>query len=133
MVGSLVDHFLVLPDPRSHINKTRHKLVDILVMAICAIISGADDWVSIANYARLFAQAVRSHWSIENSLHWVLDVGFREDDSRTRKDHGPHNLAILRHIALNLLRNDKTKLGIKNKRLKAGWDNTYLTELLFDH
>ena len=86
---------------------------------------------SIENNAKLFAHSVRSHWGIENSVHWVLDVAFREDESRVRKNHGPENLAMLRHIALNLLKHEKTaKLGVKNKRLKAGWDNSYLTLVL---
>ena len=73
----------------------------------------------------------RQHWHVENSLHWVLDIAFREDACRIRKDHGPHNFAILRHIALNLLKQDKScKLGIKNKRLKAGWDETFLCRVL---
>jgi len=87
---------------------------------------------SIENNAELFARAVRSHWGIENSCHWVLDVAFREDDSRVRKGHGPENLALLRHIALNLIREEKTaKVGVKNKRLRAGWDNRYLAKVLF--
>ena len=77
-----------------------------------------------------FAQAVRQHWGIENSVHWVLDIGFREDESRIRTGHAPENMAVLRHIALNVLRNDDTRLGIKNQRLKAGWDTDYLTHLL---
>ncbi|MGB5595193.1 MAG: ISAs1 family transposase, partial [Crocosphaera sp.] len=69
--------------------------------------------------------------SIENQLHWVLDVAFNEDDSRIRKDNAPENLAIIRHIALNLLKQDKTLKGsIKNKRKVAGWDNDYLLSLL---
>lgn len=87
---------------------------------------------SIENKAELFAEAVRSHWGIENSCHWVLDMAFREDESRTRKNHAPENLALMRHIALNLLREEKTaKLGIKNKRLKAGWNDHYLAKILF--
>ncbi len=78
-----------------------------------------------------FAKAVRSHWGIENQVHWVLDVAFNEDASRIRKDHAPENLALIRHIALNLLRQDtSTKAGTKAKRLKAGWDNDYLLGIL---
>lgn len=86
---------------------------------------------SLEKNASLFAKAVRLHWGIENSVHWVLDMAFREDDSRVRKGHGPENLAVLRHMALNLLRDDSTRLGIKNKRLKAGWSTEYLTHLLW--
>ena len=80
--------------------------------------------------ARL-AQVVRSHWAIENSLHWVLDVAMNQDRTRIRKDHAPDNLAVLHHIALNLLKQERTeKLGIKNKRLAAGWDHDYLLRVL---
>jgi len=76
-------------------------------------------------------QLVRSRWSIENSLHWVLDIAFQEDHNRVHKDHGPENLAILRHVALNLVKQDKSlKLGVKNKRLKCAWDNDYLLRIL---
>ena len=75
--------------------------------------------------------AVRSHWSIENSLHWTLDVTFREDQCRVRKDHGPQNLATLRQIGHNLLKNERTlKVGIQGKRLNAGWDEDYLLRVL---
>lgn len=77
-----------------------------------------------------FAYAVRAHWGIENQVHWVLDVAFHEDDCRLRKDHAPENLALIRHLALNLLRCDSsTKVGIKAKRLTAGWDNRFLLSL----
>jgi predicted transposase YbfD/YdcC len=87
---------------------------------------------SLPNSAKLLADSVRQHWGIENSLHWVLDVAFREDDSRIRKDNAPQNFAVLRHIANSLLQQNKSvKTGIKNKRLKAGWDNEYLASVLF--
>jgi predicted transposase YbfD/YdcC len=88
---------------------------------------------SIGTDAKRFANAVRSHWGVENSLHWSLDVSFREDESRLRERNAAENAAVLRHIALGLLKNEKsTKLGIKNKRLKAGWDERYLAKLLFE-
>ena len=81
--------------------------------------------------AQRLAHAVRGHWGVENPLHWVLDVVFAEDNSRVRKDHAPGNLSLLRRIALNLLRRDtSTKAGVNAKRLKAGWDERYLTNLL---
>lgn len=81
--------------------------------------------------ARRLARAVRNHWGIENGLHWVLDIAFREDDNRTRKQHGPENLATLRHIAYNLLKRDQsTKAGVKARRHAAGWDNDYLARLI---
>ena len=76
-------------------------------------------------------RAVRSHWAVENNLHWVLDVAFDEDSNRTRSGHSAANLAVIRHIALNLIKNEKSsKVGIKTKRAKAGWDNNYLLKIL---
>jgi predicted transposase YbfD/YdcC len=78
-----------------------------------------------------FAGAVRDHWSIENRLHWQLDVTFQEDQCRLRKGHADTNFSILRRTALSLLKNNATlKVGIKNKRLTAAWDETYLEEVL---
>jgi predicted transposase YbfD/YdcC len=83
------------------------------------------------NLASQALEAVRTHWGIENQLHWVLDVAFREDTSRIRAGNSGENFAVLRHIALNLLRRDKsTRLGIEAKRHKAGWDTQYLLKLL---
>jgi predicted transposase YbfD/YdcC len=85
---------------------------------------------SIAGAKRIL-WAVRSHWGIENELHWTLDLAFDEDRCRVRKDHGPENFALLRHIALNLLKQEKTcKRGIKGKRLLAGWNQDYLLKVL---
>jgi predicted transposase YbfD/YdcC len=78
-----------------------------------------------------FATAVRGHWGIENSLHWVLDVAFRQDESPVRLGHADENLALLRHITLNLLRQERSsRVGIHAKRLKAGWDTSYLLRVL---
>ena len=73
---------------------------------------------------------VRTHWTIENQLHWVLDVVFDEDGARNRKDHGPQNIALLRKIALNLLRSHPDKASIRRKIKKAGWDDTFLLSIL---
>ena len=86
---------------------------------------------SIPKDAKLFAKSVREHWGIENKVHWVLDIAFREDESRMRKGDSAANFSIVRHIALNMLRHEKSvKLGIKNKRLNAAWDNEYLLKVL---
>lgn len=76
-------------------------------------------------------QAARSHWGIENELHWTLDVAFREDDCRVRVGYAAENFAVMRHLALNLLKAEKSsKVGIKNKRLRAGWDHDFLLRVL---
>ncbi|MDJ0572432.1 MAG: ISAs1 family transposase [Pleurocapsa sp. MO_192.B19] len=86
---------------------------------------------SLSQGAEQLAKYIRGHWSIENQLHWVLDVDFNEDNSRIRKDNAPENLAVIRHIALNIIKQDKNiKASIKGKRKCAGWDNSYLLKLL---
>lgn len=86
---------------------------------------------SLPGDAQELGQAIRGHWGIENSLHWVLDVAFREDDSRARIGNAQENLALLRRIALNLLRREKSsKVGVKAKRLKSAWSEDYLLQVL---
>lgn len=81
--------------------------------------------------AARFAAAIRGHWGIENQLHWTLDMAFREDDCRIRSGHAAENFSRLRRIALNLLKSDKTiRVGLKAKRLRAGWDHDYLLKVL---
>jgi predicted transposase YbfD/YdcC len=75
-------------------------------------------------------EVVRQHWTIENQLHWVLDVVFREDAARNRKDHGPQNLAVLRKLALNALRAHPDKAALRRKVKRAGWDDTFLLSIL---
>ena len=80
--------------------------------------------------AERFGQVVRSHWGVENPLHWCLDVVMNEDQARNRMDNGPHNLAILRHMALNVLRRDTTKGSLRGKFKRAGWKDDYPSSLL---
>jgi predicted transposase YbfD/YdcC len=88
---------------------------------------------SLEANAEEIGTAIRFHWGIENSLHWVLDVQFREDQARNRKNNSAENMAIIRHMALNLLKKGQTskkKVSIKSKRLLAGWDNQFMLNLL---
>jgi predicted transposase YbfD/YdcC len=80
--------------------------------------------------AEQLAEAVRAHWRIENSLHWVLDVTFREDLARVRKGHGARNMAVVRHFAINIVRNASDRRSIKTRRKLAGWSTEYLAQLL---
>ena len=86
---------------------------------------------SLPGAAAPIAHAVRSHWGIENGLHWVLDLAFREDESRARCGHSAQNLAVLRKLALTLIQQDRSRtMGVKASRLRAGWDTGYLLRLL---
>lgn len=80
--------------------------------------------------AQTFARAVRAHWGIENRLHWVLDVVFRDDLARLRSGHGPANMAVVKHMALNLLQQAKPTTSLKNRRKLAGWSTDYLNALI---
>ena len=79
---------------------------------------------------KLFQQAVRSHWGIENKLHWRLDVTFREDESRIRRGNGPHNIGVIRHMAMNLLKREKTKISYRRKRIRAALNDDFRGNLL---
>jgi len=102
------------------------------------VIATRDDGAPSTRYdlssARLapeaFARAVRAHWSIENALHWVLDVTFDEDAARNRADHGPENLAILRRLTLNLLRTARPNLPISRKRKRAGCSDAFARSVI---
>jgi predicted transposase YbfD/YdcC len=85
---------------------------------------------SLALSALMFARAVRAHWGVENRLHWVLDVVFRDDLTRFRTGDGPQNMAIIRHTAPNLLSRAKPTTSLKNRRKRAGWNATYLETLI---
>ena len=86
---------------------------------------------SLAGSAEQCLRAARAHWSIENSLHWSLDATLREDQSRTRLDHSPQNMATLRQIAHNLLKRETSlKVGLQGKRLQAGWKDDHLLKVL---
>jgi predicted transposase YbfD/YdcC len=87
---------------------------------------------SLKSDAERLLRAVRGHWGIENKVHWVLDIAFREDDCRIRKGNGAENFAVLRHIALNLLRRETSakRRSLKGKRKKAAWDEEYLLKVL---
>jgi predicted transposase YbfD/YdcC len=80
--------------------------------------------------AERFNDVVRQHWGVENQLHWRLDVVMNEDQDRTRMGNGPQNLAILRHMALNVMQKDGSKEALRGKFQRAGWDNAYLSRLL---
>ena len=90
----------------------------------------ADYLSSLPNRAAQLLEATRHHWAIENSFHWVLDVTFREDDPRIRVGDRPQNMAVLRHLALNILKRDTSKASLQQKRFRAGLEADFLFHLL---
>ncbi len=83
-----------------------------------------------AGKGKRFNEVVREHWGVENRLHWRLDVVMNEDQDRTRLGNGPHNLAVLRHMALNVMQKDGSKGSLRGKFQRAGWNDAYLSKLL---
>jgi hypothetical protein len=105
-----------------------------LYLGISSFNGNTDDFISSldASDPKRLGTIVRAHWGIENNLHWILDQAFDEDAHRTRTGHSAANMAVIRHIVLNLIKAEKTaKVGVKIKRLKAGWNNDYLLKILF--
>lgn len=131
--------YFVCAAPRDLRDRQRWPKLAAIGWVICETLRGGKTSREMRYYilskklsARKFAAAVRSHWSIENQLHWQLDVTFGEDQCRVRQGHADANLSILRRTALSLLKNNHTlKVGVKNKRLAAGWDDSYLEQVLF--
>src|SRR5690606_35896904 len=114
------------------------KAVNLIGMVESEVVIGGQSSTEIRYYisslkgnAEAFAKAVRSHWGIENSVHWILDEAFREDDCRIRMGNAAENLSILRRLAMNLIKQEKSsRVGVKAKRMKAGWDHSYLLKIL---
>jgi predicted transposase YbfD/YdcC len=131
------DYYLC-PVPDNLPDRSRWKKLKAIGIAISNTRRGGKDSTHIRYYilskyvsGQRFADAVRSHWGIENNLHWQLDVTFQEDQCRIRKGHADANFSSLRRTALSLLKREPTaKVGIKNKRLTAGWDESYLEKVL---
>jgi predicted transposase YbfD/YdcC len=130
--------YYICPVPEDLPDRERWKGVKAIGMAINITTRNGKETGEVRHYilsrylsGGRFAEAVRAHWSIENRLHWQLDVTFQEDQCRLRKGNADANFSILRRTALSLLKNECTaKVGIKNRRLTAGWDETYLEKVL---
>lgn len=130
--------YYICPVPDDLPDRGRWKGIKAIGLAINITIRNGQETGEVRHYilsrylsGKRFAEAVRGHWSIENRLHWQLDVSFGEDQCRVRKGHADANFSILRRTALSMLKNERTlKVGIKNKRLTAGWDETYLEKVL---
>jgi predicted transposase YbfD/YdcC len=131
--------YLICDAPENLPDRGRWKRLERIAVAISDSTRGGKPSDDVRCYitskklnARCFGAAVRGHWSIENCCHWSLDVTFGEDQSRIRKGHAGANFSILRRTALSLLKNNQDlKVGIKNKRLAAAWDDSYLEQVLF--
>jgi predicted transposase YbfD/YdcC len=172
-------HFSDLPDPRQR-GKVMYPLDEILLLALLAVLGGADSFVEIARFgckkrellrrfrkrhgwpglnaiamvestretggaierdtryyitslvmmAHLLGPVIRSHWAIENSLHWVMDMIFRDDESRVRTNHAPANFTTIKHMACNLLRRPSSKDSLRVRRKVAAWDDEFLASLV---
>ncbi len=144
------EYFEGMTDPRQEA-KVKHSFIETIMIVICAVIAGCDVWEDIADYriiqgettaeethyyissledVREFSIAARSHWGVENSLHWCLDVTFREDHSRMRKDNTAENFAVVRHIVLNILTRMDDKLSVARRRRRCCYDDDYLQKVL---
>jgi len=99
-------------------------------MQALALISSTVDFITSLTDVKVFAKAVRAHWGIENSLHWCLDVVFHEDLNRTRKDNSAENFAVIRHIALNILKNYPAQMSLARKRRKCEYDQDFMADVL---
>jgi len=133
-----VREYFVCPVPDDLPDRARWPRLKAIGMAITYVTVAGKETSEVRYYilsrrlsARRFGQAVRGHWGIENRLHWQLDVTFQEDQSRLRKGHADVNFSSLRRTALSLLKNERSlKVGVKNKRLAAGWNEDYLAQVL---
>lgn len=131
-------HYVICPVPEDLPDRARWAELRAIGIAVSNTQRDGKDCNEVRYYilnkytaARRFAAAVRGHWGIENRLHWQLDVTFQEDQCRLRQGHADTNFSILRRTALSLLKNETAlQVGIKNKRLTAGWDDRYLEKVL---
>lgn len=128
-LGVLLEHFGRIEDPRD-VRRILHPLPEVLLLVVCGTIADrtrTDTRYFISSAAldtARAAHAVLGHWGIENDLHWVLDVLFRDDQSRPRAGHGARNMAIVRHFAFNLVRAASDRKSLKTRRKLVGWART---------
>ena len=131
--------YFVCPAPDNLPGRARWSKLAAIAMVVSTVLRDGQEYVEGRYYilskflsAKRLAQAVRGHWSIENRLHWQLDVTFQEDQCRIRKGNADANFSSLRRMALSLLKNNHSvKVGVKNKRLHAALNEDYLLEVLF--